>query len=132
MSDPLEVTAALPIGDGLVEGRHLGPEEVCVVLDDIGAERALREFAPLEGVLFPRVSRDEPSVVSEISPVFALERLIRQSPWLVADAKAAGPVFDLLKDAASIANGELRLGLDTFAKPEALERVIRSFADSTR
>lgn len=118
------------LDEGWHRGESTGVRSTVSEADLPSGHRA--EFAPLEGVLFPRVSRDEPSVVSEISPVFALERLIRQSPWLVADAKAAGPVFDLLKDAASIANGELRLGLDTFAKPEALERVIRSFADSTR
>jgi hypothetical protein len=88
------------------------------------------QFAQLEGVLFPRVSRDEPTEVSEIPPVLALERLIRQGPWLVADAKAAGRVFELLKDAASSSNGELRLGLDSFARPEVLDRVVRSFADA--
>jgi hypothetical protein len=90
------------------------------------------QFARLDGILFPRVSRDEPTMISEVPPVFALERLIRQSPWLVADAKAAGRVFDLLKDAASSANGELRLGLDSFARAEVLDRVVRSFADSVR
>jgi hypothetical protein len=118
----------------LDEGWHRGESTGVrsTVREDELPEGRRAQFAQLEGVLFPRVSRDEATVVTEISPVVALERLIRQSPWLIADAKAAGRVFELLKDAASNANGELRLGLDTFAQPEALDRVVRSFADSIR
>lgn len=90
------------------------------------------EFAQLEGVLFPRVSKDDPTTVDHLSPVVALERVIRQSPWLIADKAAAGQVFLLLMDAASLINGDLSLGLDTFADPVALDRAIRTFADSAR
>jgi hypothetical protein len=90
------------------------------------------EFALLEGVLFPRVSKDDPTLANDLSPVVALERVIRQSPWLIADKAAAAQVFLLLMDAASLMNGDLTLGLDTFADPVALDRVIRAFGDSAR
>ena len=88
--------------------------------------------ARLAGVLFTRLSTDGPTTVRELSPVMGLERLLRQSPWLVADAESAGRVFDLLKDAASLDCGELELGFDTFANPELLARVVRGFTDRAR
>src|SRR5678815_3209322 len=45
LSDSLEVSPAFPVGDGLVVGRDLGPEEVRVVLDHVGAEGAPGEIA---------------------------------------------------------------------------------------
>ena len=84
--------------------------------------------AALEGVLFTRVSGEEPTVITPIAPVAALERLIRQSPWLVADPKHAGRVFELLTDAASLQCGELRLGRDALADPSRLDGVVRKFA----
>jgi hypothetical protein len=90
------------------------------------------ETAPLGGVLFTQVVPDERTVAREVPPVIALERLIRQSPWLVADAESAPQVFDLLRDAASLDCGELQLGLDTFANPELLGSIVRSFTDRAR
>ncbi len=86
------------------------------------------DTAPLGGILFPSISANEPTIVTSIPPVIALERLIRQSPWLVADSESAGNVFKLLSDAASTRSGELRLGLDTFADPAKLSAVISEFA----
>jgi hypothetical protein len=89
-------------------------------------------YASLGGVLFTRIVAGKPTHAREIQPVIALERLIRQSPWLVADSESAPGVFDLLKGAASIDCGELELGLDTFANPALLETVVRSFTDRAR
>jgi len=98
---------------------------------DLALDRRLTHAA-LGGVLFTRIDAAEPTVVNEMSPVFGLERLIRQSPWLVADSESAAAVFDLLKDAASTDCGELRLGLDTFSNPESLARIVRGFTDRAR
>jgi hypothetical protein len=88
--------------------------------------------APLGGLLFPRVSSTEETIVFEVEPVFSLERLIRQSPWLVADTRSAGKVFELLSEAASVPAGELRLGLDTFADPEKLSSILGHFVGQAR
>lgn len=90
------------------------------------------DSAHVGGVLFTRVAPDSPTVAVEVPPVTALERLIRQSPWLVADAESAGRVFDLLKETASLPCGELSVGLDSFANPQVLDRAVRNFTDRAR
>ena len=74
--------------------------------------------------MFTRVSPDEPTRIDPIDASSALERLIRQTPWLIADPKSAPPLLDLLGSAASLPAGEIRLGLDTYRDPELLSRVI--------
>ena len=51
--------------------------------------------------------------VDPIEPVVALQRLIRQSPWLMGDSASAPTVLHLLRSAASTPAGELRLGAAT-------------------
>ena len=106
--------------------------------ESTGVRRTIRETdlppgrrvdtAPLGGILCPRVSANEPTSVTPVSAVMALEKLIRQSPWLVADSESAGNVFQLLSDAASTRSGELRLGLDTFAEPSRISAILSEFA----
>lgn len=91
-----------------------------------------RDSAQFGGVLFTRVAPDSPTIVIEVPPVVALERLIRQSPWLVADTESAGKVFDLLKETASLPCGELSVGLDSFAHPAVLDAAVRNFTDRAR
>lgn len=86
--------------------------------------------AILGGILFPRVSAHEETSATKAAPVISLERLIRQSPWLIADNRSAGKVFQLLSDAASLPAGDLRLGLDTFADPAKLSWIVTQFAES--
>lgn len=114
----------------LDEGFHAG--------ESTGIRGTLRESALrpgsrvssslLHGVLFPRVSPGEPTLLSGVAPVVTLERLIRQSPWLMADSASAAKVLALLGNAASGWNGELRLGSDTFANPSLLDTLVREFA----
>jgi hypothetical protein len=99
--------------------------------DELPQGRRL-SHAPLGGLLFPRVSSTEETIVSAVEPVFSLERLIRQSPWLVVDNRSAGKVFELLSEAASLPAGELRLGLDTFADPEKLSSIVGHFVGQAR
>ncbi|HEX6575106.1 MAG TPA: hypothetical protein VF042_09030, partial [Gemmatimonadaceae bacterium] len=87
------------------------------------------ESATLSGVLFTYVNPMDATTATAIPPVVALERLIRQSPWLVADPESAGKVFDLLKEAASLPCGDLSVGLDSFSDPTVLDRVVREFID---
>lgn len=118
----------------LDEGWHRG--------ESTGVRGALREEdlpdgrrvsnAALGGILFPRVSASEETIATTVPPVVSLERLIRQSPWLIADNRSAGRVFELLSDAASLPAGDLRLGLDTFADAEKLSGIVKRFAESAR
>jgi hypothetical protein len=80
--------------------------------------------APLAGLLFPRVEADRPTAREPLPAADALARLLRQSPWLLADRGAAPRVLRLLQEAASLPAYELRLGLDTYADPERLVRVL--------
>ena len=80
--------------------------------------------APLAGLLFPRVEADRPTARAPLPAADALARLLRQSPWLLADRGAAPGVLRLLQEAASLPAYELRLGLDTYADPQRLVRVL--------
>jgi hypothetical protein len=80
--------------------------------------------APLAGLLFPRVEADRPTAREALPAPDALARLLRQSPWLLADRGAAPRVLRLLQEAASLPAYELRLGLDTYADPERLVQVL--------
>lgn len=80
--------------------------------------------APLAGLLFPRVEADRATARERLPAADALARLLRQSPWLLADRGAAPRVLRLLQEAASLPAYELRLGLDTYADPERLVRVL--------
>lgn len=50
----------------------------------------------------------------------ALARLVRQSPWLLADPPAARDVLSLLRDIARRPVFMLRLGRDSYRDPERL------------
>lgn len=80
--------------------------------------------APLAGLLFPRVEADRPTALERVSAAEALGRLMRQSPWLLADRGAARQILALLQAAAELPSWSLRLGLDSYADPALLaERV---------
>ena len=76
--------------------------------------------APAAGIFLPHVAAESPTRVERVSAGEALNGLIRQSPWLVADRVAAPAVLDLLKEVAALPAFTLRLGLDTFAAPSIL------------
>jgi len=80
--------------------------------------------ARLGGLLFPRVSSKETTRRSPISPADAMANLVRQSPWLLADRVAAPRVLELLQKVTSHPRYDLRLGLDTFANGEFLEKIV--------
>jgi hypothetical protein len=118
------------IDEGWSKGESTGVRGTLKESDLPGGRR--RDSAHLGGVLFTHVAPDSPTIASDVPPVIALERLIRQSPWLVADAESAGRVFDLLKETASLPCGELSVGLDSFANPLVLDSAVRRFTDRAR
>jgi hypothetical protein len=90
---------------------------------------ARREKAALGGILFPRVDASLPTLVTPVAGVIALERLIRQSPWLIADPLSARGVLDMMRTAAEKNTADIRVGRDTFASPQLLDQIVRAYAD---
>jgi len=80
--------------------------------------------APVAGLLFPRVDADRPTAVSRLAAADAFARLLRQSPWILADAAAAPAVLPLLQRVAGLPAWELRLGGDTFSSGKRLQMVL--------
>jgi hypothetical protein len=76
--------------------------------------------APLAGVLLPRIQADAPTRAAPVHATVALGRLIRHSPWLLADRAAAPPLLETMKRVAGLPAFELVLGRDTYADPAAL------------
>jgi hypothetical protein len=81
----------------------------------------LRRAAPLGGVLLPRVRAAEPTALRPAHPADALAELIRQSPWLLADAHAAPRVLALLSRMSKTPVFQLALGSDVYADPQLLQ-----------
>lgn len=80
--------------------------------------------APLGGLLFPGVEAEQPTALERISPADALSRMLRQSPWLFADAGAAAGVLRLLQSAAGLPAYHLRLGRDCYGDSARLQQVL--------
>ena len=89
-----------------------------------GAPRAAP--AALGGLLFPNVDAERPTRATARSGADALALLIRQSPWLFADALAAPSVLALLRAAASAPAAALSLGTDSFGDPARLDAAVRA------
>ncbi|HET6764244.1 MAG TPA: hypothetical protein VFH27_11250, partial [Longimicrobiaceae bacterium] len=81
--------------------------------------------APLAGLLFPRVSAAEPTLPERCAPADALARLLRQTPWLMADRACTLPLLALAQAAAEMPAYSLRVGLDTYRSPARLVEVLR-------
>jgi hypothetical protein len=77
-------------------------------------------FAPLAGLLFPHVVAHEPTELFPVSAADAFARIVRQSPWLLADRDVAPYVMALLTHAAHLPAFALRVGLDCYGVPERL------------
>jgi hypothetical protein len=85
--------------------------------------------ARLRGVWFTGVNADRPTAFDSIAPADALGRLIRQSPWLLADARNAPSTLALLSRLASLRCASLSLGRDSYAHGETLIRAIERFGN---
>lgn len=87
-----------------------------------------RRGAPLAGVLFPRVVEEQPTATAATTAGDALPRLIRQSPWLLADPAVARDVLSLLTDAIARDTYHLRLGHDSYQDPARLVDALAAIA----
>ena len=92
---------------------------------------ARRDDGTLAGLIFTRIDAEQPTRIDSISSSSALERLIRQTPWLMADPKSAPRLLDLLGAASSLPAGEMRLGLDSYRNAELLAKTVSEFADQS-
>jgi hypothetical protein len=79
-----------------------------------------RRRASLGGVLFPRVESGEPTRLEPMTRAEALAGIIRQAPWLMADAGAAPAVLALMRRIVAAPVHRLRLGWDAYREPAAL------------
>jgi hypothetical protein len=88
-----------------------------------------RGTAPLAGLLFPRVLGDHPTELVPLHPAGALGLLVRNAPWLLADAGGAPVVLPLLQQAARLPAYELRLGRDSYCDAKRLQSVLAPAVD---
>jgi hypothetical protein len=78
----------------------------------------------LAGSVLPVVRPEAVSGTSPARPGDALEALIRQGAWIMAEREAARAALRVLRIAAGKPAYRLELGRDTFAAPERLARVL--------
>lgn len=92
-------------------------------------DRSRVDSGILGGLLFTSVVPGEPTRIEPLEPVVALQRLIRQSPWLMGDSTSAPTVLRLLRLAASAPAGELFVGKDTYRDGARVAALITEFAE---
>lgn len=84
--------------------------------------------APLAGVVLPCVIAGAATHGAPLGAPAALEALVRQSPWLLADAAVARAQLALLARAAALPSRRLVLGTDSYARGDVLARVLEEEA----
>ena len=92
-------------------------------------DNSRKDCGILSGLIFTRIVADGPTAIERIDASSALERLIRQTPWLMADPASAPRLLDLLSAASSLPAGEIRLGLDSYRDAALLAHVVSEFVD---
>ena len=97
-----------------------------VAAAELGLGGGWRRTASLAGAIFPTVSPAEPTLLTAIPPADALARLVRQTPWLLAQRATAPAVLALLARAVRGGVFSLRLGSDTYRKPARLAACLGS------
>jgi hypothetical protein len=108
---------------GWTKGNVIG-DRLEVVPNALGPGQWQRA-APLVGLVYPTVDAKHPTELTAISPGEALAGLLRQSPWLLADRRAAAAVLALLqRGVETTACHRLRLGLDTYRDGERLAAIL--------
>ncbi|KPJ97147.1 MAG: hypothetical protein AMS20_17580 [Gemmatimonas sp. SG8_28] len=80
--------------------------------------------APVAGTIHTAVEPDTPTHVTDLSAADAFARLVRQSPWLLADRGVASAVVATLTRVAGLPRHVLHLGRDTFGRPERLRATL--------
>lgn len=84
--------------------------------------------ATLGGVILPGVVAGATTHGAPVAAPAALEALVRQSPWLLADAAVARRQLALLARAAALPSRRLVLGADSYARGQVLARVLEEGA----
>lgn len=90
-----------------------------VPLSNVG-EGMWAATAPLAGILLPKVTGGARTTVRRVTAADGMACLVRQCPWMMADAESAGSLLALLKRAAIAPVFALDLALDSFANPAVL------------
>jgi hypothetical protein len=111
---------SLMLDEGFEAGRSVGRRR-SVDPAWLGPGRRV-QAAPVAGLLFPGVSAADPTALEPISAPDAMGRVIRHSPWLLADRVSGRAVMRLLQRMASLPAFSLTLGADCFADAAALRR----------
>lgn len=83
-----------------------------------------RRSARVAGVVFPRVEADLPTDAAPLPAADAFARVVRQSPWLLADRSVARDVLALLTATVSGPRVHLRLGRDSYRDTGRLLEVL--------
>ncbi len=111
---PFHIDAGWPLGRESARRESVDPST-------IGPGRWQRRAA-LVGTLFLELRRASRTEVERLSPADALAALLRQTPWLMADAVQAPTLLALLVAAVQQPTYRLRLGRDTYRDgPRLLE-----------
>jgi hypothetical protein len=110
------------LDEGWGEGIPQGPRQTLHPAA-LGAVAPCR-VAPLAGTVHTVVDPAQPTRVSRLSAGDGFTGLVRQSPWLLADRVSAPALVDLLSRVARLPRLSLRLGLDTFGRPERIRALL--------
>jgi hypothetical protein len=104
--------------EGVPRGRRrtVPPEELGAALTS--------GVVPLAGTVHTSVDPGQPTSVSGVYAADAFAGLVRQSPWLLADAPVAPALADLLSGVARLPRVSLRLGADTFGRPDRVRALL--------
>ena len=82
--------------------------------------------APIAGTVHTTIEPDAPSAATDLSAADAFTRLVRQSPWLLADRGVTPDIVGTLTRVARLPRFLLRLGRDTFGRPDRLRALLPS------
>lgn len=111
---------SLNLDRGYAAGRSTGERE-----STAGPIAQLRPGEhPLGGLLLPRVEADRETVLEPVGSAEGFVELVRQSPWLMADASATAGLSAVFAKVATLPAARLRLGVDTYGRPDRLREVL--------
>lgn len=80
--------------------------------------------ATVAGCIFPYVEPEQPTRLEPIAAAECFWRLVRQSPWILADRRSAPGLRDLLVRVSRLPAYRLRLGLDSFGMSDRIPEIL--------
>jgi hypothetical protein len=104
--------------EGMITGKRHG-----VALGTFGATPLAGEH-PLGGVILPAVEAQSATRVEKATSAEGFVSLVRQSPWLLADAASAPRLNELLAAVATLPTARLTLGRDSYGRGAVLTGVL--------